>query len=55
MLFTVVSAMLYSASSVRKAWWEVTITLGMEISRASRSSLRMWPERSSKNTSASSS
>ena len=54
-MFTVVSAMLSSASSVRNAWCEVTITFGIEISRDSRSSLRMCPERSSKKTSASSS
>ena len=44
--------MLSRASSVRNAWWDVTITLGMEISRARVSSSRMWPELSSKNTGA---
>ncbi|WP_197029616.1 hypothetical protein [Butyrivibrio sp. AE3004] len=47
-LFTVVSAMLFRASSVRNAWCDVTMTFGMEISLDKSSSLRIWPDLSSK-------
>ena len=52
---TVVSAMLPNASSVRNAWWDVTITFGIEINLESNSSFRICPDLSSKKMSASSS
>ena len=47
MLLRVVSAMLWSASSVKKAWWEVSTTLGTMSRRASTSSSIILSLRSS--------
>ena len=47
MLLSVVSAMLWSASSVKKAWWEVSTTLGTMSRRASTSSSIILSLRSS--------
>jgi len=46
-LESVVEAMLASASCVRKAWWEVTMTFGSETSRDRVLFCRVSSERSS--------
>ncbi|MFC7691045.1 HAD family hydrolase [Paeniroseomonas aquatica] len=51
----VVSAIAVSASVVKKPWWAVISTLGKVSSRAKTSSCSTWPDRSSKNSSLSSS